>query len=174
MAFILGYLIIFFARVVDVSLGTLRVLFIVRGQRVQAAVTGFFEVIIFLVALGMVVQDLDNPWKVVVYSLGFATGCYVGSILEEKLAMGFVTVQIITRKNTPVCLAGFLREKGFGVTAVEGEGRLGPRPVLLVTTQRKHLRRLLSITDEVDPKAFVTILETRSIRGGVFLGRKGK
>lgn len=174
MGYFLGYLIIFFARVVDVSLGTLRVLFIVRGQRLQAAVTGFFEVSIFLVALGMVLQDLDNPAKVIVYSLGFATGNYVGSLLEEKLAMGFSTIQIITRRNTPVCLASFLREKGFGVTSLEGEGRLGPRPVLLVTTQRKHLSRLLSIVDEVDPKAFVTILETRSIRGGVFLGRKGK
>jgi uncharacterized protein YebE (UPF0316 family) len=168
-----GYLLIFIARVADVTLGTLRVLMVVRGRRLQAAIIGFFEVSIFLGALSMVVRNLDDPWKVLAYALGFATGNVLGSLIEEKLAMGFQTVQIISKRDD-VNLAGTLRAAGFGVTELAGVGREGPRNVLLVTLERKAMPQLLQLVEDQDEGCFFTVLETRQIHGGVFRYRKGK
>ncbi|MEW6524886.1 MAG: DUF2179 domain-containing protein [Bacillota bacterium] len=168
-----GYFIIFAARVADVTLGTLRVLMVVRGRRFQAAAIGFFEVTIFLGALSMVVRDLDNPVKVLAYALGFATGNILGSIIEERLALGYMTTQIICRRHD-VNLDEILRGQGFGVTVLQGQGREGPRKILLVTVERKALAKLHRCIEEHDPGAFFTVLETRNIHGGVFQSRKGK
>lgn len=164
---------IFSARVADVTLGTLRVLLIVRGRKYQAAALGFFEVTIFLGALTMVVRDMDNPIKVVAYALGFAAGNILGSVVEERLALGYVTAQIICMRPD-ANLDVILREQGFGVTVLQGHGREGPRKVLLVTVARKSLSRLHSAIETHDPEAFFTIMETRSIYGGVFQSHKGK
>ncbi|HAI20436.1 MAG TPA: hypothetical protein DCM14_00790 [Clostridiales bacterium UBA8153] len=164
---------IFAARVTDVTLGTLRVLLIVRGRKYQAAALGFFEVTIFLGALTMVVRDMDNPIKVVAYALGFATGNILGSVVEERLALGYVTAQIICMRPD-ASLDSILREEGFGVTVLQGQGREGSRKVLLVTVARKSLATLHTAIETHDPEAFFTVMETRSIYGGVFQSRKGK
>jgi len=164
---------IFAARVADVTLGTLRVLLIVRGKKYQAAVLGFFEVLIFLGALTMVVRDMDNPIKVVAYAAGFATGNILGGAVEERLALGYATAQIICMRPD-VNLDVILREQGFGVTVLAGHGREGPRKVLLITLARKSLNKLYHAVETHDPDAFFTIMETRRIYGGVFQPHKAK
>ncbi len=169
---VLGALFIFFARVTDVSMGTLRTLFIVRGKRFHAAVLGFFEVIIYIVALNRVVNALDNPVNLIVYALGFATGNYVGSFLEEKMALGNISAQIICSKSME--MANALRDVDFGVTVLDGLGKEGEKEILLISLRRKYLPRLLDIAEDIDHDCFITVTDARTTRGGYFKGRKGK
>lgn len=165
LSLIVGYLFIFCARVVDVSLATIRMLMIVRGKRLYAAMIGFFEVIVYITALNKVVGGLSNPANLLAYALGFATGNYVGSYIEEKLAIGLITVQIITRESK---LVGIIREKGFGVTVLEGKGKEGTRQVLMVSLSRKALPVLMEIIEQNDGAAFVTVMDTKVTLGGYF------
>lgn len=173
---ILGYFLIFFARVVDVSCATLRMLLLVRAKRILAASIGFVEAILYILVLGHVVGRLNDPLSVVIYGLGFATGNIVGSLLEERMAIGFATIQVITLAN-PLELAEKLREEGFGVTIVEGQGREGIHPILYIILRRKRVKELLGMIDDWDESAFVTVMETKSTLGGVGVARvhhKGK
>jgi len=173
-AIIGGYLFIFFARICDVSLMTLRTLMVMRGQKMYAASIGFFEVIIYITALGKIFNDLSNPFNLVAYALGFATGNYVGSWLEEKLAVGTYTVQVITLKD-PLELTEMLRDKGYGVTVIEGKGREGKRYILQIILKRKSFTKLRKEIDKWDKESFWTIFDARTTRGGVFTqSRKGK
>jgi uncharacterized protein YebE (UPF0316 family) len=165
MALLGGYLFIFFARVIDVSCTTVRTLMIVKGNRLQAALIGFFEVIVYITALNRVIGTLNKPVNLLVYALGFAAGNYVGSIIEEKLAIGLTTVQIVTA-NMALCQQ--IRDNGFGVTVLEGRGKEGFRQVLIISLSRKDVPRLLKLIDERDEDAFVTILDTKVSRGGYF------
>ena len=116
---ILGYLLIFLARLVDVSLGTIRMIMVVRGKRIVAALVGFMEVTIYLLAISRVLSRMDNPFNVLAYALGYATGNYVGIFLEEKMALGNIIVQVILEHEVDE-LVEKLRDNGFGVTVVEG------------------------------------------------------
>lgn len=161
-----GYFLIFFARVVDVSCSTMRMLLLVRGKRFIAAAIGFVEVILYIVVLGYVVDHLNDPVSLIVYGLGFATGNVVGSLIEERVAIGYLTVQVITL-HYPLELADFLRDDGFGVTILEGQGREGRHLVQHITLPRKRLKELNSIINKWDQKAFVTILDAKATVGGV-------
>lgn len=164
---ILGYLLIFFARLVDVSLGTIRMIMVVRGKRIMSACIGFMEATIYILAVGKVLSAMNNLFNVLAYALGFAAGNYVGIFLEGKMALGDIIVQVIL-ENEATELIEKLRNSGFGVTVVEGCGRRGVKHLLNVTLQRKNLSKLYSIIDKHDKKAFVTVTDARSIRGGYF------
>lgn len=164
---ILGYLLIFFARLIDVSLGTIRMIMVVRGKRIVAACIGFVEATVYILAVGKVLSAMNNWINVLAYALGFATGNYVGILLEGKMALGDIIVQVISELET-VELVEKLRNKGFGVTVVEGCGKKGIKHLLNVTLQRKNLSKLYSIIDRYDKEAFVTVTDARSIRGGYF------
>lgn len=172
MSYLWGYLFIFFARVTDVSLATVRTLLLVRGKRVPAAILGFFEVTVYIVALGRVMSTLNNPLNLIAYSLGFATGNFVGATLDERMALGYLTVQVIT-SDLQSDLAAVLRAQGFGVTALYGEGRDGPRQILYISLKRKFLPQIMSTLEAQEPDAFVTVMDTRLTQGGVF-ARQGK
>jgi len=165
-----GYLFIFFARICDVSLATMRTLMIMRGQRLYAALIGFFEVIIYILALNKIFGNLGNPLNLFSYAAGFATGNYLGSFLEEKLAVGTITVQLITLK-APLELTEKLRDEGYGVTLIEGMGREGVRYILQIMLKRKQFGDLRCIIDQWDPDAFWTIFDARLTRGGVFCSK---
>lgn len=167
-----GYLFIFFARVIDVSCLTIRTLMIVRGQRAIAAVIGFFEVCVYILALNRVVGGLNNPLNLLFYAAGFATGNYVGSLIEERMALGFVTVEIMP-SDPDLDMPELLRQHGFGVTTFSAFGKEGPRQVLHVLLKRRMLPQLVNMISEHDPKAFYTIMDARATHGG-FLGRQGK
>jgi len=168
MAFV-GYMIIFFARVTDVTLATIRTLMVVQGRKVQAACIGFFEVGIYVMVLGRVVSDLDNPLSLLAYCLGFATGNIVGITIENKIALGNLMAQIISKiPDEEHKLVSQLRETGFGVTILEGEGKTGKREILHVALNRKDLVKLRNVVYEFDADAFLTVNNINPINGGYF------
>lgn len=170
---ILTLVAIFIAKIAHVSLGTIRIIYLTRGQSVSAAIIGFFEVIIYLVALSLVLQNIDQWSNILVYGLGFATGNIVGSKIEEKIAVGFVHVQIITVNNSGT-LEEVLREEGYGVTSMPCYGKEGAHRTLQVLLKRKELPSFLKKMKEADPDAFISIFDTRKIMGGYFNRMKAK
>ncbi len=170
---ILTYLAIFFAKIAHVSLGTIRIINLTRGNGVIAACIGFFEVIIYLIALSMVITNLDQWSNIVVYGLGFAAGNLVGSKIEEIIAVGYVHVHIVTVQNCG-SLEENLREKGYGVTSMPCYGREGAHRSLQVLLKRKELPVFLSTVDRYDPRAVISIFDTRKIMGGYFSRMKAK
>lgn len=170
----LSYLFIFVARVLDMSMFTVRMLFLVKGKRTTAAILGFFEVIVYVVALGKVVSGLSDPRNLLAYALGYACGNYVGAFIEEKLAVGKLTAQIITPHCDEHTVANHLRENGFGVTVLEGQGKVGKRLVLNVMLERKNINKLYRILDEIAKDPFITVFDIKSIRGGYVRKMKRK
>lgn len=161
---LLDFLIIFFAQATYVAITTVRWIILVRGGRVLAAAISFFELILYVYALGLVVTQLSNPWKVATYALGYAVGSLVGSRIEEKLAIGYTLYQVISTKVGQV--APVLREHGLGVTNWRGEGRMGEREVLMVVSRRRHGPHVMSLIEKADPQAFVVRLEPSWYKGG--------
>ncbi|MEA3422498.1 MAG: DUF5698 domain-containing protein [Bacillota bacterium] len=114
------YLVVFFAKIIEVSLMTIRVVLITRGERLIGAIIGFFEVVIWIIIMGNVLSDISSdPLKLVAYAGGFAAGNYVGSWIEEKLGIGMAEVQAIVLKEHGKGLAEVIREQNFAVTVVE-------------------------------------------------------
>lgn len=169
-----GYLFIFFARVTDVTLSTIRMLMVVQGRKVQAAIIGFFEVSIYVTALGKVVNSLDNIWNLLAYALGFACGNYVGITIENRIALGNLAAQVVLKVDNSEELVKKLRESGFGVTVLEGHGREGTREILNLAINRKDLDKLKSIVYDYDKDAFITTSSVNPISGGYFSTIKKK
>jgi len=171
---VLTMLAIFIAKIAHVTLGTVRIIYLTRGESKIAASIGFFEVIIYLAALSMVLSNIDQWSNIVAYGLGFASGNLVGSWIEEKIAVGYVLAQIVTVKNGGT-LDQSLRELGYGVTAMPCYGMEGaPRTNLQVLLKRKELPALLKKMKDFDPEAFISIFDTRKIMGGYFSRMKAK
>ncbi|NLY19984.1 MAG: DUF2179 domain-containing protein [Tissierellia bacterium] len=169
---IFGYLFIFISRVIDVSLSTMKTLMVVQGRRKNAAIIGFVEIIIYVSVLGTVMSNLDNIFNLLAYAFGYAAGNFVGITIEEKVALGNSTAQIIIKEDAQEELATALRDKGFGVTIIEGKGKDSNRQVLLVVLERKAIKKLQDIVHEVDPNAFVTVNSITPIYGGYFSLKK--
>lgn len=172
MVFLTGYLVIFMARVIDVSLSTFRTLMVVQGRRLPAAIIGFFEISIYVTALSKVVNDLGDPFKLLSYALGFACGNYIGITIENKIALGNLSVQIILKTSDNKELKQLLREAGFGVTVLVGQGIDGTREILNLVINRKDLNSLRKIISEYDEKAFMTVNNINPISGGYFASTK--
>ncbi len=165
-AYVVIPLLIFCARICDVTLGTLRVIFISKGIKYLAPAIGFFEVIIWLLAIGQVMNNLTNVVSYIAYGAGFAAGTYVGMFIEEKISIGLVIVRVITRHDaTP--LIECLRQKNYGVTAIDGEGATGPVKLIFTVVQRQDLSRVIAIIKKFNPKAFYSVEEVRSVAEGV-------
>lgn len=158
-------LIILVLRVFGVTLATFRVLIMMRGKKLLAAFLGFFEVLVYVLAIGEVVANLSNVWNLLGYCLGFALGTLIGMSLEERLALGYATVRIVSRFNGQR-IAEIIREDGHGATVEWGQGKEGTVSLVYVTVQRKQVDEILKLVDSQDPDAFVTVEETRSIRRG--------
>lgn len=165
---VIGYFLIFIARVLDVSMATMRTLMVVQGRRVQAALIGFVEITIYVTALSQVVNSLDNPFNLLAYSLGFASGTYIGITIEGKIALGNLAAQIIMKTADNKELIDALRENKFGVTVLEGIGIEGPKEILNVALNRKDLKTLEDIVFKYDEKAFITVNNINPISGGYF------
>jgi uncharacterized protein YebE (UPF0316 family) len=160
-------LIIFFARICDVTLGTIRIISVSRGLRKLAPILGFFEVLIWIVVIGQLVQNLKSPTAYFGYAAGFACGNYIGMFIEQKLAIGIYMVRIFLLE-TKTDLACSLREKGYGVTIFRGEGKTGPVQMLYITVQRKQMEDLMSVVHADVPDAFITVEEARTAEKGYF------
>lgn len=168
-----GPLIIFCMRIVDVSLSTVRVLLAVRGVKMVAPLIGFFEVMLWIFAVGSAINHLDSPLHLVGYAGGFATGTYVGLLIEEKMAIGMAVVRVVSQHGG-VELAEALRERGFGVTEMSGHGRDGRVEILYAALRRRDLPAVFEEVGIWDPEAFVTVEEPRAVYGGKLFRRMGK
>lgn len=167
------YLFIFFARVTDMSLDVIRILMLTRGKKLQATIIGFVEVSIFLVALGQVLQGgLNDVFKIIAYAGGFAAGNFVGSLIEEKIALGYLSLQIFPDNECLPDLTDRLREAGFGVTCVNGQGLHGERTVLHVYLKRKDLNRAVELLNQINCNTFYNVSDTKQIKGGIFSGKR--
>ncbi len=158
---------IFAARVLDVSLGTMRIVFVSRGLKVLAPLVGFFEVIIWLLAIRVIMQNLNNVACYIAYGAGFAMGNYVGIYLEKKLALGRVILRIITRKDAGK-LIEVLREEGFGVTSVKAQGGDGDVSLIFMVIRRSDFLTVRELIRTYNPHAFYTLEDVRFVSEGTF------
>jgi uncharacterized protein YebE (UPF0316 family) len=158
-------LMIFIARIMDVSIQTIRIVFVSRGHKAVASVLGFFEVLIWLLAMGQIIRNLSNPFCYIAYGGGFAAGTYIGLVIEEKLAIGAYLVRIITRKDASELVAA-LRVAGFGVTNVPAEGSTGRVCIVYTVVRRASMPEVMAILEENNPGAFFTIENVRAVREG--------
>jgi uncharacterized protein YebE (UPF0316 family) len=156
---------IFFLRVCDMTLDTLRVLFVMRNRKFFAWVLGFFQSAIFVVAITSVLENLDNPLNVVGYAAGFATGNVIGLLIEERLAIGHVQLSIVS-PSRGTAIAERLREEGYAITEVSARGKDGMVTLLSCSVLRKKVDQARKLIIEVDESAFITAEDVRPVRRG--------
>ncbi len=164
-------LLIFASRIIDVTLGTIRIIMISRSKRLIASLLGFFEVIIWLIAISQVLQNLNGIVSYIAYGAGFAAGNFVGITIENRLALGMQAVQVITEENLKA-LAMLLREEGFGVTNLKASGIKGELDFLYVVTPRKRAQEVLKVVKEFDPTAFISVSDLRTAHAGYLSGKR--
>ncbi len=164
-------LLIFISRIADVTIGTVRHIFVSRGMTKLAPVVGFFEVLIWLVVISQVIRNLANPLCYIAFAGGYATGNYIGMRLVEKLSLGLVLIRIITQKDS-ACLVESLHEKQFGVTVLDGHGAKGKVQVIFTVVKRAHILEVEELIKKFNPHAFYTIEEIGDVEKGVFPMRK--
>jgi uncharacterized protein YebE (UPF0316 family) len=160
-------ILIFLARVIDVSLGTVRVILISRDIRLLAACIGFFEVIIWLAAISQIMGRLTNVVCYLAYGFGFASGTYIG-----KLKIGKAVIRVITGKEASELIAK-LRSLHYGVTQVEAHGGKGPVTLIFTVVSRRDLALVVGMIQEFDSSAFYTVGDVRFVKEGVFPDRSG-
>jgi uncharacterized protein YebE (UPF0316 family) len=160
-------LIIFLARLADVTLGTVRIIFIARGKKFLAPLLGFLEVFIWITVVSQIVRGAQSIVAYLAYAVGFAVGNYVGMIVEERLAIGQLVVRVILPKDGAL-LVDRLRTEGYGVTYVDGQGASGAVMLVYTVVMRKELPRVVDLIQQVQPKAFFTVEELRTAQQGIF------
>lgn len=165
--YVLLPLMIFSARILDVSIGTMRIVMVAKGQKFWAPVLGFFEVLIWIITMTKVIQNLDNWMAYVGYSGGFAIGNWVGLILEEKLAMGIIKIQIITRKEATQLISA-LKDAGYGITHHDAHGANGIVSIIHTIVKRNDLHKVEAIIRTYNPKAFYSTEDIKFVSQGVF------
>ena len=159
---------IFFVRILDVSMGTLRTVITVKGKTLYASLVGFFEVFIwFLIVREALNTDVESIWIAVSYSLGFATGTYIGSFISNKFIKTTFSVEVITSKQS---MSDILREKGYGVTElnVEGKDESVNKYMLLLKVNNSSLNELKHLIKSIDKNAFTIVTETKLVQNGYF------
>lgn len=166
-SWILLPILIFLSRIVDQTIGTLRIIFVSKGFRHIGPVLGFFEVIIWLLAVTQVLKHLTNPMAYIAYGAGFAMGNYIGIRLEEKISIGTALLRIIPKKETTT-LVNHLREEGFGVTTVAAEGATGPVKIIFSIMKRKSVPVAIKLINEYNPNSFYTIEDIKAVKDGYF------
>ena len=160
-------IIIFFSRVGDVSLGTLRHVFISKGFRKVVPVLGFFEVFIWILVVAQVMKNLNNIACYIAFAGGFATGTFVGLYIEERLALGLQVIRIITNQNCDELVIA-LKKDNHGITVVDAQGAVGPVKMLFTIIKRKNVRSVVKVIEEYNPTAFYSIEEIKTANQGVF------
>jgi len=159
-------LLIFVARVADVSLGTLRIVFISQGRKKLAPLIGFIEILIWLLAIGQIFSDITNILYYIAFAGGFALGNYVGLIIENKLSLGLLSLQLIS--ENPEHLIKTLKAHGYGLTSLTAEGAKGNVKLVIMVIRRKNKMKILEIIKELSPNAFISIQQIQSVSGGKF------
>jgi len=158
---------IFFARIMDQTIGTMRLIFLSKGMKYVAPFLGFFEVIIWLLAVGQIMQHLDNWLSYIAYGAGFATGNFIGMLLEEKISLGTVIIRVILSRQSPE-LINELKSQNFGLTLVDAEGSKGSVKLIFSIIRRKELSNFIDTIHQYNPNAFYTIEDVKSANEGIF------
>jgi uncharacterized protein YebE (UPF0316 family) len=164
-------ILIFCARVVDVSMGTIRVIFVSRGLKYLAPIVGFFEILIWLLAIGQIMKNLSNPLCYVAYAGGFAMGNFVGIHIAEKLSLGVVMIRVITTKDAAP-LVDFLKTENYGVTSIDAHGTSGQVKVVFTIVPRREVSSVVELIKKFNPNAFYSIEEVGLVKRGIFPVRK--
>lgn len=160
--------IILVINIVYVSLSTLRVILTLKGRRYIAGTIGTFEIVIYTVGLGIVLDNLGEIQNLIAYGLGYGIGVVVGSKIEEKLALGYITVNVVS-SNPDIEFTRRLREKGYGVTSWQAYGMDGDRLAMQILSPRKYELNLYEAIKSIDPKAFIITYEPKQIHGGFWV-----
>lgn len=163
----IGLIFIFIAKIAEVSLTTMRMIYINKGAKVHASVIGFVEVLIWLQVASVVLVGInENPAKMIVYALGFAAGSYVGLMIEDKIGLGYSRLEVITTKQEGEILADKLRELGKAVTITDAKGKDGNKIILSTFVRRKSKGIVLNKIEQLDIKGVVTVSEIQKVYGG--------
>ena len=161
-------LMVFVARLIDVALGTVRIIFTSRGKKHLAPLLGFVEVFIWVSIIAQITRGTNNVIAYLAYAAGFAAGNYLGMYIEDKLAIGTLVVRAIVPEEISTALVKALKEKGLGVTSVSGMGSHGPVKLIYTVVMRKELSTAANAIRAVHPNAFFTVEELRSAEHGIF------
>jgi uncharacterized protein YebE (UPF0316 family) len=156
-------ILIMIARIIDVSIGTLRIIFIAKRRILLAPVLGFFEVLIWLLAIEQIFKNLSNIACYLAYAGGFGLGNYIGMILEKRLALGLEMIRIITKSHS-IELIKQLKKCGNGLTIVDGQGSTGPVKIIFSVVPRKKMKEMIALVNSVEPSAYYTIENIESAR----------
>jgi len=159
--------VIFFGRICDVTLGTLRIIFVSKGERKKAPVVGFFEVLIWVFIISQIFSHTNSLISYIAYAAGYATGNFVGILVENKIAFGFVMLRVYTKKEGQQ-LSSLLHQNNFGSTCVKGKGAISKVDIIETVITRKAQQRVRALIDEFDPDAFYVIEDIRSKQKGIF------
>jgi uncharacterized protein YebE (UPF0316 family) len=150
---------------------TVRTVLLTRGEKLWASIIGFVEVVLYLYLISYVLIGIsENPYKIIIYSLGFAAGNFVGSVFEEKLAMGIVTINAITSIQDGEYMAELLREKNVGVTMVDANGKNEIRKMLIIHIKRKKKDEILKLFQNEQINCVISVNDTKFVHGGYGLG----
>jgi len=160
-------LLVFFARVIDVTLGTLRIIFIARGKKYVAPIMGFIEVFIWIAVVAQIVRGVNDVITYLAYAAGFAAGNFVGMYIEDRLAIGTYVIRIIVPDLADELML-YMHEAGYGITSVEGQGAKGPVQLIYTIVKRKDLPCVRKIIHQTHPHAFLSIEDVISTQEGIF------
>jgi len=158
-------ILIFLSRILDVSLGTIRIIFVSKGMKYLAPIIGFFEVLIWLIVIGQIMKNLTNPINYIAYAGGFAMGNFVGIYLENKLAMGILLLRIITRKKAKE-LIEYFRADGYNVTRSPAQSNEGNVDIIYLPVRRKEIKNAVDMVKVFNPNAIYTISDVRTVSKG--------
>ncbi len=164
-------LLIFLSRILDVSIGTIRIVMLSKGQKIAAPVLGFFEVLIWLIAISKIFENLDNWVCYFGYAAGFAAGNFIGLLIEERLAVGIVRIQIVTRKEA-TSLISVLKESGYGITHLKAQGAAENVSIIYTVLKRTDVPLVEDIIREFNPNAFYSVEDVKYVNKGIFPIRK--
>lgn len=165
-------LLIFFARICDVSMETIRVIYISRGIKYLAPIIAFFEIVIWLLAMEVVMDDLSNIANFLAFALGFAMGTYVGFVIEEKLSIGMVILRIVTTEDSTEEIVSYMQSENYGITTLDATGSRGNVKMILSLVNRTDVSRITEHIQSTNPHAFFSIEDVRYVNEGVFRPKK--
>lgn len=163
---------IFMARIVDVSINTLRIIYMLHGKKFIAPLLGFFEALVWILVISQVFQNLGSMITYVAYAAGFGTGIFVGMLIEERLAIGRVVIRVITQK-TDAELIEFLKHKNFRYANVDAESENGPVNILFTVIKRDQLKDTLLTIKKYNPQAFYTVEGVKKVSDDDIANEKG-
>lgn len=162
------YIIIFIAKTIEVSIATIRLVYVNKGERVKGAILGFVEILIWILVVSSVLNNItEDPFKIIAYAAGFSLGNYLGISIESKIAVGLASIQVVVDENTGNILANILRDNEFGVTIIEGKGKDDNQKTLLfIQLKRRKIPVAVKLIKETDPNAYISVNDVKSIVGG--------